>query len=566
MATLKPGIGALPEDIIYKVLHFVAQNEMPYRFPHPADHIRDDYLRRAILAASRHHCVLGWIRFGHVCNLWRRVTLASRSLWADSIGTLPAGVHEMMQRAGPHQLLSIHLYMGENRHFASSPLKSFLNTLVSGVDDLNIRCRLRAIYVEYLGSRIGFGNYPFNIVKALFSHDLPRFCHLEMSSMCTLIFEESNHQVLSLSIKSASTNALSLRGFFVRWHTPSLVSLSIDLSHAGNMPGSLPTVQTLVELLKPCASSLERIEIEGRAADSDDPPGSGSVQADVASVVDLPRLRYIRMFVPPHYKTPHYTEEVLGRLNYPSTALTRVDLPYSAYHSSLPLIEVIRAQYSDEWAAFRLHDGGSPDNIDQCYLDLYPRTSELLLALEKRPYRFHTNIHPRASFRILFHDSDTAKHILREFGIETTRVHCATFALGQSMWNPALVSVLASRARIVAIEGPSTRYHSVASPLSHPLEVVGSPHFKHLYLLARPGRLNEVDLAQLAAELGKCETNWRNVQLHLDAALHVHNSETHAQNMVQAQLSALFERVYWGEQLTGSVADGERMRINIVAS
>lgn len=209
----------LPEDILYLILQFVAQNEIPCRLEHslPVQRAAEngDTITRDTSYYSR---VLGWIRFGHVCKTWQRVTLASRSLWAASIGTLPAGLHEMMHRAGPHQPITVHMYMGERRNPMVDTLCGWL--LVPGMNDVDIIPRLRAIQIVYLGcvrGTDGLWNYPFNVIKGLSSYNLPNLCRLELSSACTssILFHLVALEGRSISMNIPSSTTLSVRGYFV---------------------------------------------------------------------------------------------------------------------------------------------------------------------------------------------------------------------------------------------------------------------------------------------------------------------------------------------------------------
>lgn len=185
MITLTTGKKDLPEDVLYAVLQYVAQNEMPGA-QEGIDTARADVV---VHDASDYPRVLGWIRFGHICKSWRRVALASRSLWADSIGIFPAGLQEMMRRAGPSHLLTLYLYMGEKRIRVVESLCRQL--LAPEVNEVDIKPRLRAIHIEYLESAHdevvdNHGYYPIRLIGDLFGSGLPVFSHLEMSSACRL--------------------------------------------------------------------------------------------------------------------------------------------------------------------------------------------------------------------------------------------------------------------------------------------------------------------------------------------------------------------------------------------
>lgn len=317
----------------------------------------------------------------------------------------------------------------------------------------------------------------------------------------------------------------------------------------------LPAAQTLIQSIEPCAASLERIEIEGAAAYRN--PVASSDGKHTTKTIHLPRLKLIQLFAP-----PHYTEDVLNRLRYPSDALTRLDLRDGTYLSyAFDITDAICAKYPQKWAAFRMYDDGPSIGPYKCYLDLYSRTPELLAAIEERPCLFHAATRPSVSFRITPHDDRAARHIIRELGIDAMDVQCASFALDQIKFTPYAVPILASQARTVVIQCPNKGPSIILNALSHPFETedldssigepVWMPDLKHLYLHARPGGLNEVHLMLLATRLRWRE--WHGVQLHIDAALHLRGNEGLIGDTVQAEFLASFENVHWGEQLTGNV-------------
>lgn len=356
-------------------------------------------------------------------------------------------------------------------------------------------------------------------------------------------------------------------GYFVRWHAPGLVFLRIHLGRFGSKSCYLPTILTLIDLLAHCASSLEHIEIEGRCRYPDRLEAVSGT-----TTVHLPRLEYIHLHITPHFVTPRYTEELLRRLTYPPDTLMRVNLRQDTYLPfDLDITQAVRTKYSRKWGAIRMHDDSTvssqPETFRDCYLDLYPLTPELLLALEDNPCSFHRYVKPLVSFFITPNDDWGARSIIRGLGINPTDILCTSFAINSYIVAPLAVPALASHAQTVVVEGSNTAsLHSMLSALSHPIvsletpvpEPVQMPHLKHLYLLihSEHGDSDEINLERLTTNVRR-HNSWQGVHLHLDASLHLHSEDEHAENVVRAQLLEWFERVHWGSRFTGSFINKE---------
>ncbi|VDB95906.1 unnamed protein product [Peniophora sp. CBMAI 1063] len=108
------GTTALNADVLLHVFHAVASNEPPSHLPIPD--LAYPRMRESLhLPFKTLEERLGWVRLGHVSHVWRETLLSAQTLWADHIGTLPAGVDEMLARSGPTAPLSLHLPLWTTR-------------------------------------------------------------------------------------------------------------------------------------------------------------------------------------------------------------------------------------------------------------------------------------------------------------------------------------------------------------------------------------------------------------------------------------------------------------------
>jgi hypothetical protein len=88
----------LPAEILGEIASFVAEPDPPVM---PAHYPPAPYPDRT----------LGWINMGQVCSSWRDCIMATKLLWADSIGVIPSdsAIYEMLSRAGPSASITLHL-------------------------------------------------------------------------------------------------------------------------------------------------------------------------------------------------------------------------------------------------------------------------------------------------------------------------------------------------------------------------------------------------------------------------------------------------------------------------
>lgn len=316
---LKPPVNTLPLEILSHVFTMVAETERPL----PPYDLRalgsfkvrvDDYgvahsdregtygeVEEPLWLSGRGG-TLGWIALGHVCILWRRLLLASSSLWAGDIGALPAALHIMLERAGNTRPLVLRLYGATYRREAHAALWTTI-----AANDGAIARRIRGIY--WIERRLGY------LEEEVFpSLALCPFLSLEMLEISAYEnFGESRVAMIAPRIRVATfTNAACM------FTSAALTELSI----VGTVPDNSDlwtwelkdhALRTIIEAHR---LTLLHLRLDVEAIDPQRPPHH-------EPPIDLPRLQSL---------TFHGTSVSLGpdtliyRISYPRSCRTYVEI------------------------------------------------------------------------------------------------------------------------------------------------------------------------------------------------------------------------------------------------
>ncbi|VDB95905.1 unnamed protein product [Peniophora sp. CBMAI 1063] len=358
---------ALNADILLHVFHEAASNEPP-RFM-PISQLAHPKARKKLnLPDHPLEERLGWVRYGHVNRAWRDALLNAHTLWAGSIGSLPAGVDEMLVRAGRTAPLSLHLPIWT----VKSPTIKHLATVLKDRGDV-IRERLRSVTLwdpcpvaaDMSSFRVGnkkkdmawqgevaallkilpsihnngntLGIFPFSILGSIIFgaaespmlETLDLFCHRSiLKPLGTVLAPNLRH--------------LRLGGCSVRFpKSNSLVSISISKSsQRGYETSRWMSWEQLVELLTCCVTSLQYLEL-GDAVIGLPWPSNNNAPYPEAPIIELPALRMVKV-----QETAPFIGQFLSYLRYPQTTSTCLTIlgPQLEFHMG-PAIRAILAKH-----------------------------------------------------------------------------------------------------------------------------------------------------------------------------------------------------------------------------
>ncbi|VDC01363.1 unnamed protein product [Peniophora sp. CBMAI 1063] len=208
----QPGsLNAMPPEILHHIFTLVAETERPIppfnlarlaaRHSYDREHGTapddgDDEHEDALGDAEEPSWMsgrggnLGWISLGHVCRLWRNISLSLSQLWARDVGALPGALRTMLDRAGDARPITLRLYGATFRR--DDPEQELWDTIAQ---DEGALCQ-RICQLHLVESRIGH-------VEAIY---FPRLSHYTFTTLDSLVI--SAHELLTDSIPTIDTPVL----------------------------------------------------------------------------------------------------------------------------------------------------------------------------------------------------------------------------------------------------------------------------------------------------------------------------------------------------------------------
>ncbi|KZV76339.1 hypothetical protein PENSPDRAFT_646381 [Peniophora sp. CONT] len=529
-------IQSLHQDILLHIFHAVALNEPP-QFMHVA-HLNFSGVREMLgFPITTRDERLGWVRLGHVNHAWRAILLRAQTLWADHIGSLPAGVDEMLARAGRTAPVTLRLPLGTS----SSPIIEHLVEVLldRGVD---IQARLRAVHTWYtcpfprpirlrqrtrlcneidslkndmkhIWYEVGNQLFPFSVLEStLLVNELATLEILNLSRHCT---SPRNR----LSVNAPNLRHLTLRDCYVSCpRSTQLVSISISfLWHIrDDTPGM--TMDEILDLLECCAATLQHLDLNGvflydeemaRYASRFAPPAHVLEPSSERSI-NLPALRSISL-----QETYTDTACFLTHLCYPQSTTTRftgrrgpagsrlskdIDLSIRAAIAKYPDCHAVGLYFHDEHAEIPTLQG----SIDIYALPTIKMTSVHMCSW----FRTHSPI-IRISAEYtgpFFHVNawTVARTLASELPTSGIVIEEVVLSLGNSISQNEVLDVLRSapRARNLYIETQSITFTTIAHAVQQHI-TEGGHCYEKICLVAGSEPTTITNLATMSTVFGQ---------------------------------------------------------------